>query len=249
MPDCYIALGGNEGNVRATMTQALRELQSESGVSLREVSRLYRSAAVGPSAGASYENAAARLQVVLSPQECLQRLQAIERRLGRRASEPWGPRGIDLDLILYGTAVLQAPELTIPHPHCWYRRFVLDPLLELTSLPDHPVMGQSFSELRSMLATRPLPVGVTGATEEARRELIGKLGGDFRDQIAISPVTAGSCATLVFSLDEEPDSTPLSRRTIALSKLPGTTYESAQAVLTAALDEPQPHSLPLLRMP
>ena len=98
-----------------------------------------------------------------------------------RSQDPtaWGPRTLDLDLILYGDQVIDTPELHVPHPACWYRRFVLDPLVEIAADTIHPVKQASFGELRSRLLPRPLTVAFTGGTPEQRAELARRLRDEF----------------------------------------------------------------------
>jgi 2-amino-4-hydroxy-6-hydroxymethyldihydropteridine diphosphokinase len=134
----YIGLGSNlgdrEGNLRAAL-ERLSELGPLRVSSVRETDP------VGVADQPKFLNAGAELETDLSPQELLARLLEIERELGReRSSETrWGPRPLDLDLLLYGQETIDAPGLTVPHPRLAERRFALEPLHELEpdlALPD-----------------------------------------------------------------------------------------------------------------
>lgn len=100
-----------------------------------------------------YLNQVFRAETSLGARELLDGLLAIERRLGRvrTPGEKWGPRTIDLDLLLYGDRVIDEPGLTVPHPHMHERRFVLEPLAELVPDARHPVLGKTAAELLAML--------------------------------------------------------------------------------------------------
>lgn len=129
----FIALGGNVGDVRASFVRALAALGASPGLRILAVSSLYRTAPVGPIPQPDYLNAVAMADADLPAPDLLQLLQRIERALGRdRAAERrWGPRTLDLDLLLVGQERLDLPGLTVPHPRLAERRFVLVPLAEL----------------------------------------------------------------------------------------------------------------------
>jgi 2-amino-4-hydroxy-6-hydroxymethyldihydropteridine diphosphokinase len=137
----FVGLGSNVGDRDATLRQALDLLASEPGVELRRVSAFRDTAPVGYVDQPRFLNAAAEVETDLPADELLARLLAIERRLGRvRAGPRFGPRTIDLDLLLYGDETIDAPGLRVPHPRLHERRFALDPLAELDPdlvLPGH----------------------------------------------------------------------------------------------------------------
>ena len=159
MARCCIALGGNLGDVPLAFRQALGMLAAP-GTRLRAVSGLYRTPPMGSAAGDTFWNAAAELDTNVPPVALLDRLLDIEGQLGRVRTRHWGPRTIDLDLILYDAAVLATPRLTLPHPAAWFRRFVLDPLAEVAPDIWHPSAGMSVLALRERLCVRPLPVAI-----------------------------------------------------------------------------------------
>lgn len=136
-----IALGSNRrhgqhGAPEAVLRAACRDLAQLGQVD--RVSRIHRTAAVGP-AGRSFANAALTLSTDLPPRELLRELKAIERRFGRRAGRRWGPRVLDLDIILWSGGVVAGRRLSIPHPQLASRAFVLRPLAEIAA--DWPVPG------------------------------------------------------------------------------------------------------------
>ena len=145
-----IALGANLGDCRATLEAALAALDTSPGVRVLARSRWYRSAPVGPPQP-DYVNGCALLAVALEPEALLERLLATERRFGRVRGERWGPRHLDLDLLLMGDQCLASPRLTLPHPRMAERAFVLVPLAEIAPAWIDPVSGQSVAELAAAL--------------------------------------------------------------------------------------------------
>src|SRR5262245_21273994 len=125
MPHCLIALGGNLGAVERSFEGALQRLADAPRCALVAASRLHRTAAVGTDAGPEFLNAAAEVATELAPLELLDLLQSIERDFGRIRGTHWGPRTLDLDLLFYGSEIIDLPRLVVPHPAVWHRRFVL----------------------------------------------------------------------------------------------------------------------------
>lgn len=152
---CLIALGGNLSNTRQAFEAALAQLQLR-GFGDVQTSRVMRTRPMGAEAGHDYLNAAALLHTDQNPEELLTSLHEIETLLGRTRTKHWGPRTLDLDLILYGDVVLSTPRLVVPHPAMWYRRFVLDPAIEVAGEMIHPILGESIAQLRERLLCRPL---------------------------------------------------------------------------------------------
>ncbi|MFQ5734030.1 MAG: 2-amino-4-hydroxy-6-hydroxymethyldihydropteridine diphosphokinase, partial [Planctomycetaceae bacterium] len=174
-----VALGGNLGPVTQTLLRAVDELGSLPETSLGRASPHFEFPAVGEQAGGVFRNAACELFTAIPPKTLLHELQRLETRHGRTRDVRRGPRTLDLDLILYGDAILESAELTVPHPACWYRRFVLDPLVEIAPDAVHPVKRATFQTLRNRLMLRPLPVGLCGATPEARADIVRRLRAEF----------------------------------------------------------------------
>ena len=179
MPVCQIALGGNVGSVQATLDGAIAALGNQEGVSVVAVSSCHRTAAVGDRAASDFLNAACTVSTNLPPLELLNVLQSVESRFGRRRDQHWGPRTLDLDLIFYNSQVIDLPRLIVPHPAAWYRRFVLDPLVEIAPDFIHPVKQVSVRELRSRLLRRPLRVALTGGITDEAELLSERLADEF----------------------------------------------------------------------
>lgn len=137
-----VGLGGNLGEVAATLRAALQALDALPGTRLLRASRLYRTPAWGNTAQPDFVNAAALLQTRQDARALLDALLEIERRFGRdrERGERWGPRTLDLDLLLYGADSIDEPGLRVPHPHLHQRAFALLPLAEIA--PDLDVPGR-----------------------------------------------------------------------------------------------------------
>lgn len=137
-----IGLGGNIGDVEATLRSAFDAIAALPGTRLAARSRLYRTPAWGVESQPDFINAAALVETTLGPQALLDALLEIERMHGRvRAADGsrWGPRTLDLDLLLHGDAVIDSPGLVLPHPQLHLRAFVLVPLADVA--PDALVPG------------------------------------------------------------------------------------------------------------
>ena len=137
----FVGLGSNLGEREATLRQALDALGSTDGIAVVAVSSFRETDPVGLVDQPRFVNAAAELETRLAPRELLEQLLEVERSLGRdRSTEKrWGPRKVDLDLLLYGDETIDEPGLEVPHPRLAERAFVLEPLLELDpelQLPD-----------------------------------------------------------------------------------------------------------------
>ncbi|MEJ2480973.1 MAG: 2-amino-4-hydroxy-6-hydroxymethyldihydropteridine diphosphokinase [Acidihalobacter sp.] len=127
----YVGLGSNLDQPEEQLLRALDELSRLPGTRLSASSGLYRNPPMGPVPQPDYVNAVAALETGLSPLELLDGLQAIEQAHGRMRIERWGPRTLDLDLLLYAERVIDEPRLQVPHPGLHERPFVLYPLAEI----------------------------------------------------------------------------------------------------------------------
>lgn len=131
MQVAYVALGANLGDREGSLTEAIRRLQTDSELTVSRISAVYETAPVGYTDQPSFLNMAVRLNTELDPISLLRRLLAIEQEMGRVRDVRWGPRNIDLDLLVVGEVVLDTPELTLPHPRMGQRAFVLVPLKDI----------------------------------------------------------------------------------------------------------------------
>ncbi len=144
-----IGLGANLGDPAAALREAFEALARLPATRLLAASRLYRTPAWGRTDQPDYVNAAALLETALDPQALLAALLDIERRAGRvRDGDRWGPRTLDLDLLLYDDRVIDLPGLRVPHPHLHERAFALVPLAEIAAaepFPGHGCVGDALA--------------------------------------------------------------------------------------------------------
>jgi 2-amino-4-hydroxy-6-hydroxymethyldihydropteridine diphosphokinase len=147
----YVGLGANLGDPPQQLREALKLLDAADEVEVVRVSTFYRNPPLGPADQPWYVNAAARLRTRLAAEELLRLLQQVEAAMGRVRGPRWGPRTIDLDLLLYNGEVIFTPHLVVPHPEMHRRGFVLAPLAEIAPQAWHPVLQKSAGELLSDL--------------------------------------------------------------------------------------------------
>jgi 2-amino-4-hydroxy-6-hydroxymethyldihydropteridine diphosphokinase len=143
--DCIVALGSNLGDKAANIDRAIELLTEMGDVRLLARSRNYATEPWGKTDQDWFVNAAIAVATSLSPRLLLARCKDIERRMGRVEVERWGPRIIDLDLLVYRGVTIDEPDLVLPHPHIGARSFVLAPLMDLD--PDLPICGKSVREM------------------------------------------------------------------------------------------------------
>ena len=174
MIEAFIGLGSNLGDRLANLANAVALLSREPGFSFRRLSLAYESEPIGPPQP-RYLNAVAQIGTLLSPRATLQRLQAMEERMGRIRRERWGSREIDLDLLLYGERLVEETGLRIPHPLLEARAFALVPLAEIAPSAVHPVSRLSMRDLLerlpaeqrgSVLPYRPIRSPLPGPEDE-----------------------------------------------------------------------------------
>jgi 2-amino-4-hydroxy-6-hydroxymethyldihydropteridine diphosphokinase len=151
----YIGLGSNLGDREAMIRIALDDLARLPGTRVLRASSLYDTEPVGDEEQPQFLNAVAEIDTELTARQLLWNLLLIEKRLGRVRTHRFGPRTIDLDLLMYGHLVVDEPDLQVPHPEMTNRSFVLVPLLEIDPLATHPVTGEPFIEHLQKLSTRP----------------------------------------------------------------------------------------------
>jgi 2-amino-4-hydroxy-6-hydroxymethyldihydropteridine diphosphokinase len=143
MPLAYVGLGSNLGDRRGLIREALRRLDLIDGVTVRKRSRIIETDPVGKTDQPRFLNAVAEVETRIEPRPLLRRLRAVEKSLGRVRRSRWGPRTIDLDLLLWDDLSMSTPSLTIPHPRMAERRFVLAPLAELCPRRRVPGTGRT----------------------------------------------------------------------------------------------------------
>jgi 2-amino-4-hydroxy-6-hydroxymethyldihydropteridine diphosphokinase len=127
----FVGIGSNLGDREAHLSRAIELLSAEDAIEVSGVSQIRETEPVGPVEQGPFLNAAVQVETELAPRELLDRLLDIERRMGRVRRERFGPRTIDLDLLLCGDEVVEEPGLTVPHPRLKERRFALEPLSDL----------------------------------------------------------------------------------------------------------------------
>ena len=167
----YLGLGSNLGDRRRNLADALGRLAPL--VRIEAVSSLYETAPVGPQDQLSFFNAVCRGVTELPPLDLLRHLQEIERELGRRPSERWGPRPIDIDVLLYGDAVIEEAGLRVPHIELANRAFVLAPLAELAAELRHPELGRTIGELADVADRSGVQKRAAAGWEQGEAEDLG----------------------------------------------------------------------------
>lgn len=168
MSQAVIAIGGNHESTQAAIGRALRTLGDRADTEVTATSSLYRSEPMGARAGEPFLNGVCVIETELPPIGLLDVLQQIEAEQGRVRDIHWGPRTLDLDIVFYDDEVIASDRLTIPHPHCWYRRFVLAPLAEIRPNWRHPQLNVTVEQLFLRLTVDPLSVAYAGNVDSFR---------------------------------------------------------------------------------
>ncbi len=151
MERVFIGFGSNIGESEKICRDAVRSLGRLSGVAVLEVSSLYSTEPVGKTDQGWFVNGVALCETVLGPRDMLYALQGVELQFGRVRAERWGPRTLDLDILLFGERRIDEPDLVVPHPRLHERRFVLAPMVEIEPELVHPVLGVTMKELLDRL--------------------------------------------------------------------------------------------------
>lgn len=158
-----IGCGANLGCPREQLNQAIDMLRFMPGIALLEVSQFIETRPVGgPPGQPAYLNAACLIETNFEPEDLLAMLAAIENTLDRRREQRWGPRSIDLDLLLHGDRIIENERLQLPHPRMTTRRFVLEPAAEIAPDLRHPQAGCTIGDLLENISQRHLHVAVVG---------------------------------------------------------------------------------------
>ncbi|WP_088008462.1 2-amino-4-hydroxy-6-hydroxymethyldihydropteridine diphosphokinase [Indiicoccus explosivorum] len=147
MNNVYLSIGSNIGDRLSKLQQAVKLLNSIPGTEVKKISAVYETAAVGLTDQADFLNAAVQIWTKFGPEELLSVCQDIERQLERERTVRWGPRTIDLDILLYNQDNIETERLTIPHPRMRERAFVLVPLAELNRELKEPHSDRLYRDL------------------------------------------------------------------------------------------------------
>jgi len=158
MITAYLGLGSNLGNRLAFLRGGRDSLVNRFDILLRRASGVYETEAVGgPADNPPFLNAVLEIDTALAPRDLLAACLAVEDEFGRTRPTEWAPRTLDIDLLLYGSTVIDESGLQIPHPRLQERAFVLAPLREIAPDLRHPLLGKTIRELTDEL---PLPAGL-----------------------------------------------------------------------------------------
>lgn len=152
----FVSLGANLDEPAVQLKEAVRRLKKVPGLHFHGISSFYLTEPLGPVEQPQFVNAVAEWRTRLSPMEILASILQVEEEMGRKRTIRWGPRRIDIDLLLYAGRTIESPGLRVPHPSMHERRFVLEPLAELAPEIIHPSSGKTAAQLLS-----ELPVGGT----------------------------------------------------------------------------------------
>ena len=186
MARCLIACGSNEGQPRQHLADAGDLLRSMPGLTLLATSRIRETRPVGGPAGqAPFMNGAFLVETEFAADELLGVLTAIENTLHRERLERWGPRTIDLDLLLYEDLVIEQPGLTIPHPRMTTRRFVLEPCAEIAPDFVHPLAGCSVQDLLDNISVAHPHVAVVGVPGSGAAEVAAAVADVWLDTVLL----------------------------------------------------------------
>jgi 2-amino-4-hydroxy-6-hydroxymethyldihydropteridine diphosphokinase len=160
--DYWIGLGSNQGDRIARIREAIQRMGADPAMQVLRVSSLYRTAPWGDRSQPEFINAVVQLSSPLVPLAVLDRLLAMESELGRsRSGRRWGPRVIDLDVLLAGDRILHLPRLILPHPRMHRRRFVLEPLQALAPDLEIPARGRISTLLQRLPDQDVRPISAT----------------------------------------------------------------------------------------
>ncbi|MEX2185507.1 MAG: 2-amino-4-hydroxy-6-hydroxymethyldihydropteridine diphosphokinase [Pirellulales bacterium] len=184
MADCLIALGANLGDRAATLDAALTMIADDPQTRIVARSGLRETAAIGGPAGQQpFLNAAARIATSRDCRSVWALLAEVERRLGRVRDVRWGPRTVDLDLLLYDDVAVETLELVVPHPRMAFRRFVLAPAAEVAADMRHPTIGWTIGQLLAHLDARPNYVALAGPIGVGKSRLAASLAANPSDEV------------------------------------------------------------------
>jgi len=179
----YLGLGSNIGDRRRHIQAAIDHIGKTAGIRVLAVSRVRETEPVGVTDQPTFLNAALRVETEHAPAPLLREMQALEKRLGRKPTYRWGPRVIDIDILLYDNLIMKRKDLIIPHPEMTNRRFVLEPLAEIAPEVRHPLCGKTMVELLAAL-DRGEPPPATPSRQRSRKMRVVRTVASLRRAIA-----------------------------------------------------------------
>jgi len=154
MPIAYVGLGSNIGDKAGNILRALDILSQFDGIKVTKVSSFYETEPIGYEDQDWFINAVAQVETIFSPEELLSAFKKVEQIMGRKNTIRWGPREIDLDLLMYDQLCFESPSLVIPHPRLHERAFVLVPLAKIAPDLFHPIQKKTIAELLAELQSQ-----------------------------------------------------------------------------------------------
>jgi 2-amino-4-hydroxy-6-hydroxymethyldihydropteridine diphosphokinase len=172
MPECLLGLGSNLGDNEATLRAAVAEISALPDVQVVRHSEWHRTKSIGgPPDQPYFVNGAALVESTVPPLRLLAELQQIETRHGRQRGERWAPRTLDIDILLYGNDVSETPMLTLPHPRMTFRKFVLEPAVEIAPKLLHPTIGWPIERMLLHLQQASNQLALVTPSDELRHWL------------------------------------------------------------------------------
>jgi 2-amino-4-hydroxy-6-hydroxymethyldihydropteridine diphosphokinase len=185
---CLVAVGSNLGNREQTLDRAVEVLTRQEQLRLLRRSRWRETSPVGgPPGQGKFLNGALLLETSLAPQRLIEVLQAVEAGFGRDRRQRWGPRSLDLDLLLYDGLILDTPQLAVPHPRMAWRRFVLEPAAEIAGSMLHPTLGWSVARLWEHLNTAAPYLAIAGPPAAGKTGLARQVGQEIGARLILDP--------------------------------------------------------------
>ncbi len=207
----YIGLGSNLGDRHGFIRKAVEMLRKIPSIKVNGISDLLETAPLPDLNQPKYINAVAQIKTSLSPENLLSKLLDIENSLGRTRNEKWGPRTIDLDMLLFGSQIINSLKLTIPHPQMHLRSFILKGLCQFDAQFIHPVLEESLAELASRLngtdfvlnSDVPQLVSLAGIIGVGKTTLAKKLSETLNAKILFEPYDTNPFLPAVYAGNKE----------------------------------------------